>query len=104
MRVVPGLPGAAAMSITRYWPAATRLSSPELLLDEPIESETLPDEAEPALDAEEAAVLAAWTGRAQAAAKAASRAARERVDMVISAFVVRLNTPMVQAGSAAEKA
>ena len=79
-------------------------AAPELLLDEPIESETLPDEAEPALEAEEAAVLAAWTGRAQAAAKTASRVARERADMVISAFVVRLNTPMVQAESAAEKA
>jgi hypothetical protein len=86
MRVVPGLAGAWAMSITRYSPAATRLSSPELLLDAPIESDTLPDEAEPALEAEEAAVLAAWAGRAQAAAKRARQTAREREVRVMKGF------------------
>jgi hypothetical protein len=41
--------------MTRYWPAATFLSSPlELLLEPPIESDTLPEDSEPALDADEA--------------------------------------------------
>jgi hypothetical protein len=56
---------------------------PELLLDEPIESDTLPDEAEPALDAEEAVLAAAWAGMAQVAAHTASSAARVYREIVM---------------------
>jgi hypothetical protein len=52
------------------------------LLEPPIESEMLPDEAEPALDADEAA-LSAWAGRVQVAAAHARASARVRVVKVI---------------------
>jgi hypothetical protein len=54
----------------------------ELLLELPIESEMLPDEAEPALDADEAA-LSAWAGKVQVAAANARASARVRVVKVI---------------------
>jgi hypothetical protein len=61
------------------WP---RLIS-ELLLDAPIESDTLPDEAEPALDAEEAALSACAGGSEQAAAASVRMSARVEVVKVI---------------------
>jgi hypothetical protein len=45
----------------------------------------LPDEAEPALEADEVK-LVAWTGTAQAAAKAARHSARDRVVKVMMLF------------------
>jgi hypothetical protein len=65
------------MSITRYSPAATRRSPLELLLEPPMESEMLFEDAEPALDADEAR-LSARTGRAQVVASAARHKARGR--------------------------
>jgi hypothetical protein len=58
------------------------LSPFELLLEPPIESEMLPDEAEPALEADEVK-LSAWTGTAQAAARSAATDARRTKEMVM---------------------
>jgi hypothetical protein len=85
MRVVPALAGAWATSITRYWPAATFLSLCELSLEVPSESEMLPEDAEPALDADEA-TLSAWTGDAQAAARVARQSMRARMVLIMEVF------------------
>ena len=83
------------------------MSSPELSLELPIESEMLPDEAEPALEAEEVK-LVAWLGRAQAAAKAARPRARNRgrkvVLEIMDFFRGKRRSLMVQARCALEKA
>jgi hypothetical protein len=66
------------------------LSSPlELLLEPVIESDTLPDEAEPALEADEAK-LSAWAGRAMAAARMEKPASWRRNGFNIGNPVVRL--------------
>jgi hypothetical protein len=57
------------------------------LLEAPIESEMLPDEAEPALEADEVK-LVAWVGAAQASAKAARHRAREKVLVFIGGLFV----------------
>jgi hypothetical protein len=49
----------------------------------------LPDEAEPALEADEA-TLSAWTGRENAAASSARPSARERVVKVMGVFLKRM--------------
>jgi hypothetical protein len=60
------------------------LSPFELLLEPPIESEMLPEDAEPALDADDA-TLSAWAGTDMAAAAASARAsARVNVVKVIA--------------------
>jgi hypothetical protein len=68
------------------------------LLEAPIESEMLPEDADPALEADEA-TLSAWAGRAQNRAddsaqapdSSASRAARGKIGRVMEAFMVGLH-------------
>src|SRR5471032_2516153 len=72
MRVRSARSGVAAIWMMRYSPSATlRLSPPELLLEPLSESEMLPLEAEPALDADEAK-LSALACRARPSAPAAT--------------------------------
>jgi hypothetical protein len=58
------------------------------LLEPPIESDTLPDDAEPALEADEA-TLSARAGTAQAATRVAAHIVREMSEMVIQVFRCR---------------
>jgi hypothetical protein len=80
------------------------LSPLELLLEPPIESEMLPDDAEPALDADEA-TLSAWAGRVHAAAASARASARVKVVTVIArSFLSMVGDTMVQVPRNVEKA
>ena len=68
-----------------------------------MESEMLPDEAEPALEADEA-TLSAWAGKDMAAAANARASARVRFVKVMVSFSSILGITMVQGPRSAGKA